>query len=721
MHIHQNTKLNFLYRCLLLAMLSLIASCGEKSQKIQEKEHAFTNALINETSPYLLQHAHNPVDWRPWSQEDLEEAKEKNKLVLVSIGYSSCHWCHVMEEETFENDSVAKLMNENFINIKVDREERPDVDQVYMTAVQLMKGDGGWPLNVITLPNGKPLYGGTYHTKNQWQKVLTEISRLYNEDPEKAAKYSDMVAQGIQEANLIIPANDFESLTKEVLAQSVDKWKSTWDTVWGGDVRREKFMLPVNLDFLLDYALLTNDDEVLRHVELTLDKMAMGGIYDHIGGGFFRYSTDPEWKVPHFEKMLYDNAQAISLYSKAFKVFKKETYKKVVLGTIEFLEKEMKNEDGGYFAALDADSDGEEGSYYVWTKDELQHILGTDFNRFTAYYNIERNKVWEEDKYVLHNLVDDNTFIKNQSISKAELETYQKGWKKKLLAARSKRNRPRTDDKIITSWNALLVNGYVDAYTAFQNTAYLERAEGIMQFIQSYSYKDTKLGHSYKKESKHIDAFLEDYTFLTKAALSLFSATTKVDYLDLGQKLTKTVEQNFNDEASGMFTYNGTDQLISNIIKTDDGVIPAPNSVMAHNLFQLGHINYEPKDTKKAKQMLSSMLPMLREDAYAYSNWSKLLSHVVYPYYEVAIVGNDAQRMLLELSNQNVPNILLVGSTTKSDIALFEDRFVQDATYVYVCQDNACKLPVKTINEALPLLGFNETSIYNPLKLNPLN
>ncbi len=721
MHIHRNTKLNFLCRCLFLAMLSSIVSCGENSQKIQQKEHAFTNALINETSPYLLQHAHNPVDWRPWSQEALEEAKEKNKLVLVSIGYSSCHWCHVMEEETFENDSVAKLMNENFINIKVDREERPDVDQVYMTAVQLMKGDGGWPLNVITLPNGKPLYGGTYHTKNQWQKVLTEISRLYNEDPEKAAKYSDMVAQGIQEANLIMPANDFELLTKAVLAQSVDKWKSTWDPVWGGDVRNEKFMLPVNLDFLLDYALLTNNDEVLKHVELTLDKMAMGGIYDHIGGGFFRYSTDPEWKIPHFEKMLYDNAQAVSLYSKAYKVFKKETYKNVVLGTIEFLEKEMKNEDGGYFAALDADSDGEEGSYYVWTKDELQHILGTDFNRFASYYNIEENKVWDEDKYVLHNLIDDNTFIKNQSISKSELERYRKDWKKKLLAARSKRNRPRTDDKIITSWNALLVNGYVDAYTAFQNTAYLERAEGIMQFIQSYSYKDNKLGHSYKKESKHIDAFLEDYTFLTKAALSLFSATTKVDYLDLGQKLTKTVEQNFNDDASGMFTYNGTDQLISIIIKTDDGVLPSPNSVMAHNLFKLGHINYEPRDTKKAKQMLSSMLPMLQEDAYAYSNWGKLLSHIVYPFYEVAIVGDDAQRMLLDLSNQNVPNILLAGSTRKSDIALFEDRYFNDATYVYVCQDNACKLPVKTIKEALPLLGFNEISIYNPLKLNPLN
>ncbi len=720
MNIHQNNKLNFYYSILLLTTLLSLVSCGDNSKNKEEKEYAFTNALINETSPYLLQHAHNPVDWRPWSQEALDEAKEKNKLVLVSIGYSSCHWCHVMEEETFENDSVAKLMNENFINIKVDREERPDVDQVYMTAVQLMTGDGGWPLNVITLPNGKPLYGGTYHTKNQWQKVLTEISRLYNEDPQKAAEYSDMVAQGIQEVNLIQPVDDFELLSKEALAQSVDKWKSSWDKEWGGDSRREKFMLPSNLNFLLDYALLTNDDAALKHVELTLDKMAMGGIYDHIGGGFFRYSTDSEWKVPHFEKMLYDNAQAVSLYSKAYKVFKKAAYKNVVLGTIAFLENEMKNKEGGYFAALDADSDGEEGSYYVWTKDELLRILGSDFSVFSSYYTVAANKIWEEDKYVLHSLMDDETFIKNQSISKIELEDFKDSWKKKLMAARAKRNRPRTDDKIITSWNALLINGYVDAYTAFQNKEYLKRAEGILDFIQSNGYQGNKLGHSYKKDSKHIDAFLEDYTYLTNAALSLFSTTTNAEYLQLAEELTETVKQNFNDEASGLFVYNSSDQLISNIIKTDDGVLPSPNSVMAHNLFQLGHINYEPNNTKKAKQMLSTILPMLQEDAYAYANWGKLLSHSVYPYYEVAIVGKDAEKMVLELSKHNIPNTLVVGSVSDSEIALFEDRYFSDATFIYVCQNNACKLPVKSIKEALPLLGFRGMNAIDLLELNPL-
>ena len=720
MNILPKKNLNrFLYITLFNALLMAL-SCKEESKQTADDNFAHTNALINETSPYLLQHAHNPVNWRPWGQEALEEAKEKNKLVLVSIGYSSCHWCHVMEEETFENDSIAKLMNENFINIKVDREERPDVDQVYMTAVQLMKGTGGWPLNVIALPNGKPLYGGTYHTKNQWQKVLTEISRLYRENPEKAAEYSDMVAQGIQEANLIMPSGDFELLDKEALTQSVEKWKSTWDTNWGGDTRDEKFMLPVNLDFLLDYALLTNDKEVLNHVERTLDKIALGGIYDHIGGGFYRYSTDPQWKVPHFEKMLYDNAQALSLYSKAFKVFKKEAYKDIVLGTIAFLEREMKAKDGGYFAALDADSEGEEGKYYVWTKEELEQVLGNDFELFSEYFNIEENRVWENNTYVLHRLIDDSAFLSENAISSADLKDSKNRWQQKLLAARSKRTRPRTDDKIITSWNALLISGYVDAYGAFGNPKFLKNAEELMKHIQANSYKGNQLGHSYKKGSKHIAAFLEDYTFLANAALGLYSISMNPEYLRLGQRLTETAEKKFNDEASGMYTYNQGNELISKLIKTDDGVIPSPNSVMANNLFQLGHIYYEPADITKSKEMLSAMVALLKEDAYAYANWGKLLSHVVYPYYEVAIVGNNAEKILLELGEKNVPNILLVGSTSRSDVALFEDRFFEDDTFIYVCQDNACKLPVKTVNEALELLRPNKAESLSPFGLNNL-
>lgn len=693
--------------------LLMITSCKESAATTSE-EHQYTNALINETSPYLLQHAHNPVDWRPWSQAALDEAKEKKKLVLVSIGYSPCHWCHVMEEETFANDSIAKIMNENFINIKVDREERPDVDQIYMTAVQLMQGSGGWPLNVITLPNGKPLYGGTYHTKEQWGQVLTEISKLYNEDPEKAQKYSDMVAEGIQEMNLIAPSTDFEILDKEVLTESLLNWKPNWDTVWGGEKSDEKFMLPVNLDFLMDYALLTDDSETLQQVELSLDKMAMGGIYDHIAGGFYRYSTDVEWKVPHFEKMLYDNAQAISLYAKAYKVFRKPAYKNIVLGTIAFLEREMKNPEGAFYAALDAQSEGKEGKFYVWTETELREILEKDFELFSTYYNIQKESVWEEDTYVLHTSVDDTKFSADHALTPAQMATLKATWQEKLLSARDKRIRPRTDDKILISWNALLINGYVDAYKAFGTAAYLDAAKDILKSLQSYGYTDGELGHSYKKDSKHIPAFLEDYSLLANASLNLYSLSLNPNFLKLAEELTKTAQDKFDDTASGMYTYNQGNELIAKIIKTDDGVIPSPNAIMAQNLLLLGHIHYDKEAMKKAKTMLSSMVAMVQETPYSYAKWNSLLLQTTYPFYEVAIVGQEAKPLLAAMSNVYVPNTLLVGSSVKSELALFEGRYTKEGTFIYVCRDHTCKLPVKTVNEALELLGGRRTASQIP-------
>ncbi len=707
---------------LLISTVLILNSCKEETKNSTEQQ-LYTNELINETSPYLLQHAHNPVDWRPWSQTALDEAKDKNKLVLVSIGYSSCHWCHVMEEETFSNDSIAKLMNENFINIKVDREERPDIDQIYMTALQLMQGNGGWPLNVIILPNGKPLYGGTYHTKEQWAQVLSEISKLYREDPEKAEKYSDMVAEGIQEMNLISPSTDVELLDTEVLTESLENWKPNWDTVWGGDKRQEKFMLPVNLDFLLDYALLADDSETLKHVELTLDKMAMGGIYDHVAGGFFRYSTDAEWKVPHFEKMLYDNAQALSLYAKAYKVFRKPEYKNIILGTIAFLEREMKNPEGAYYAALDAQSDGKEGKFYVWTEMELKEVLQEDFNLFSSYYTIQKESVWEDNNYVLHKSLNDDTFSIENSITIPTLEKLKATWHKKLRIARNKRMRPRTDDKVLISWNALLINGYVDAYTALGTTTYLETAKDILKSLQSKGYTDGELGHSYKKDSKHIPGFLEDYSLLANAALNLYSISLTTEFLELAEELTRTAQEKFNDPASGMYTYNQGKELIAKIIRTDDGVIPSPNAIMAQNQLLLGHIQYDKDAMKKAKTMLSSMIHLTKETPYSYAKWNSLLLQSTYPFYEVAIVGKEAKSLMEAMSNQYVPNTLLVGSNVDSDLALFEGRYSEDGTFIYVCRDNTCKLPVKTVNEAIELLGRkpNENSFKSLIGTELLN
>ncbi|MDO6810756.1 thioredoxin domain-containing protein [Zobellia galactanivorans] len=691
-------------RCLTgISMLALfmVVSCKENKTEQEVKVHKYTNALASETSPYLLQHAHNPVNWRAWSQEALDDAKKENKLVLVSIGYSSCHWCHVMEDETFENEEVAKIMNENFINIKVDREERPDVDQVYMTALQLISGSGGWPLNVITLPNGKPLYGGTYHTREQWMQVLTKISELYKNDPKKAEEYSDMVAAGIAEANLVEPAKGFESITKEALKTSVANWSPNWDLEEGGEKGVQKFMIPSNLSFLLDYAVLTGDDKAKRHVRNTLDKMALGGVYDQIGGGFYRYSTDAFWKVPHFEKMLYDNAQVLSLYSKAYTLFKDDAYKNVVWETIDFLDREMKDTNGGYHAALDADSEGEEGKFYVWKEEELKSVLGEGFELFFAYYNINKEAVWEDGKYVLHRKVDDAEFVKEHDIEQGKLNFIKSEWNKKLLAERNKRVFPRSDDKIITSWNALLVNGFVDAYKAFGQKRFLEKAESVFLFIRSNAYQNGKLVHTFKKGSKRKEGFIEDYAFMIDASLELYGLTLNTEYLDFAKELNAKAEAGFADEASGMYHYNEGNDLIARIIKTDDGVLPSPNAVMAHNLFRLGHLDYNTGYTEKAKRMLSAMVPALTESAPSYSKWNALLLNHTYPYFEIAVVGKDAEVLIKALNEIHLPNALVVGSKVESNAPLFKDRYVADGTFIYVCRNTTCKLPVKSVDEAL--------------------
>ena len=690
-------------RFLLLGLLCL-CSCKENKEAGQDIVHKYTNALAEETSPYLLQHAHNPVDWRPWSEQALEDAERQNKLVLVSIGYSSCHWCHVMEEETFEDEEVARMMNENFVNIKVDREERPDIDQIYMTALQLISGNGGWPLNVITLPNGKPLYGGTYHTKDQWTQVLNKINTLYRNDPGKAAEYSDMLTAGIAEANLVQVTDDKGQLTQETLKTIVNNWKPHWDIESGGDKGQQKFMIPINLEFLLDYAALTEDETAREHVRNSLDQMALGGIYDHLGGGFYRYSTDADWKIPHFEKMLYDNAQVLSLYSKAYKIFKDPKYKDVVFETIAFLDREMKNPAGGYYAALNADSEGEEGKFYVWKEEVLKTHLGSDFDRFASYYSISPESVWEEEKYVLHREVDDKAFIEQHNLKPDELTALKKTWRKKLMAARDERVRPTTDDKIITSWNALLITGFVDVFQTFGQPEHFEKAESILQFLRANSYRNGRVVHTYKLGSRQENGFIEDYAFLADAALALYGASLQEPYLKFAQQLTRSAHEKFSDDASGMYRYTDNDDLIAKIFKTDDGVLPSPNAVMAHNLFRLGHIEYDREHTEQAKRMLATMVPFMTESAPSYSKWNALLLKTAFPFYEIAVVGKNAKSLIAELGSHHLPNALVVGSLEESNLPLFEDRYFDDGTFIYVCRDATCKLPVDTVEKALKQL-----------------
>ena len=513
-----------------------------------------------------------------------------------------------------------------------------------------------------------------------------------------------MVTAGIADANLIEPVTAIGALNQDTVKTSLDNWKPNWDQELGGEKGTQKFMIPVNLEFLLDYAALSGDASAKAHVRTTLDRMALGGIYDHLGGGFYRYSTDAEWKVPHFEKMLYDNAQILSLYSKAYKIFKDEKYRAVVMETIAFLDREMKHPDGGYYAAMNADSEGEEGKFYVWKKEELESILGDDLELFASYYNITSESVWEEGKYILHRSEDDDVFISDNSMDRDALDSAKKNWRQKLMAARTQRVRPSTDDKIITSWNALLINGFVDVYATFGETAHLDKAKSIFGFLKAKSHRDGGLVHTYKEGSQQKEGFLEDYAFLADASLKLYSVTTDQQYLEFAQTLNREAKGRFYDDATGMYNYNDDSELIARIIKTDDGVLPSPNAVMAHNLYRLGHIEYDTEQTEKAKKMLSAMVPALTESPPSYSKWNSLLLHTAYPYYEIAVVGKNAKPLVRQLHQNHIPNTLVVGSVSESQLPLFEDRYFDDGTFIYVCKNTTCKLPVETVGKAMEQL-----------------
>lgn len=700
-----------------LVICSLLFSCKDKVQPTNEpsdsglsnsEKGAYTNELVNETSPYLLQHAQNPVNWKPWSEEAFKLAKDKNQLIVLSIGYSSCHWCHVMEEESFEDEQVAKLMNENFVSIKVDREERPDIDIIYQTALELVKGSGGWPLNVIMLPNGKPVYLGTYHDKTSWQSVLAKFSSEYITNPKQLENYAALLTNGIQDVYGSTTNQPNEAIHKNDIKSSVLRVSKQWDKKWGGTFGQQKFIMPSELNFLLEYSIIANDSEVSHHVKKTLDNIQRGGIHDHIGGGFFRYSTDSYWKFPHFEKMLYDNAQILSLYAKAYRVFKDPAYKQIIQSTLEFLKTDMKNDEGGYFSAIDADVNGKEGDYYNWSKEELKRVLGVDFILFSKFYAINDESLMEG-KYLPSNTASVLEFANANAIAIEELQDKISKWKRKLLRARSTRVQPKKDDKIITSWNALLVQAYVDAYIALGDEENLQMAKNTFNFLLQNNYKDKALVHTYKKGSKVKEVFLEDYAFMIQSALSLYKVTFDLTYLNIANELNRKVLADYSD-SSGLLTYSPTNELITKIIRTDDGVLPSANAIMAQNLSVLGHINYDTLLLKKSKEMVALVSNKFKEYPQNFGNWGVLMLNNSYPYFEVVVVGPNARSLINQLNDYYIPNMLLIGSTIESEMPLLKNRYVADETYVYVCQENTCKMPVQTVDEVL--LQFNQLPSY---------
>jgi len=664
----------------------------------ESENHQFTNELIKETSPYLLQHAHNPVNWKPWSNEAFKKASDENKLVVLSVGYSTCHWCHVMEEESFEDLEVAKLMNEKFVSIKVDREERPDLDMVYQTALQLVNGTGGWPMNAIIMPNGSPVFLGTYHEKENWKNILLKFSTEYEKNPDKMQEYATMLSEGVQEV-YDQPANQIaNAISPNKIENGISSWSSLWDNEWGGNQGEQKFILPTNLIMLLNYAVLEQDENAKNHVLKTLNSVVHGGIYDHVDGGFFRYSTDHMWKVPHFEKMLYDNAQLINLLSKAYKLTGNEEFKVAVEETFKFLHTEMRNEQGGYFSAMDADTDGEEGLYYIWKKDELQDLLQNDFELFAQYYGIVDGEVWENGNFVLNNKISKSEFLQTNTLNEEELNEKLGKWKKLLNQARQKRTKPKKDYKILTSWNALLIDGYLEAYKAFGDDNYLNEAISVFNYLTANNYTNGQLVHSYTKDSKQREVFLEDFAFLAKSAFSLFEVTMETKYLDFSKELMQNAEQKYKSN-SVLYYYNIANDLVPSIINTSDGVVPSANAIMAQNFLKIGHLEYNTDYLQKAETMGALVTSDFENHAVSYGAWGSLLLQQAYPYYEIVIVGENAEQLLSQMSKTYIANTILVGSKSESEISLFKDRYIDEDTFIYVCQNNTCKLPVKTIDE----------------------
>lgn len=695
------------------ALLFLIILMNCKGQNTEDKpQHKYTNALVNETSPYLLQHAHNPVDWHAWNEATLEKAKSENKLMLISVGYSSCHWCHVMEHESFEDSLVAEVMNKNFINIKVDREERPDVDQVYLNAVQLMKGSAGWPLNVVTLPDGRPIWGDTYLPKEQWTSVLEQISKLYNEEPNKLIQQAENVQNGINSISVVEVNNNAPVFEKQFIANALDNWSKQFDNKFGGTNREPKFMMPNNYHFLLRYAYQTNNDQLLNYVNLTLEKIAYGGVYDHVGGGFSRYSTDGKWHVPHFEKMLYDNAQLVSLYSDAYLLTKNKLYKEVVEETLGFIENEMTTSEGAFYASFDADSDNsegelEEGAFYVWQKEELKALLKDDYNLFSEYYNVNNYGLWEKSNYVLIRKDDDNSILKKHEISQDILDEKKTNWKSILKDTRNKRPKPRMDDKALTSWNGLMLKGYVDAYRVFKNEAYLKAAESNANFIVSKVLReDGGLNHTYKEGESKINGYLEDYATVIDAFIALYEVTLNDKWLNTARDLANYTFEHFYDEKSNLFFYTSNEDatLVSRNIVYHDNVIPASNSIMAKNLFKLQHYFDNKTFEKTAITMLNNVKPEMLEYPTAYSNWFDLMLNYTNPFYEVAIAGTEAKEKVSEVNEYYIPNKLIAGSASDSNMPLLENRFNPEKTLIYVCVNKACKLPVAEVDKAVKLL-----------------
>jgi uncharacterized protein len=663
------------------------------------------NRLQHATSPYLLQHAYNPVDWFEWSNEALTKAKQDDKPILVSIGYASCHWCHVMERECFENEDIAQIMNEFFVCIKVDREERPDIDHLYMDAVQAMGQHGGWPLNVFLTPDQKPFYGGTYFPPQNWVQVLMGIHQSYQTRKEEVTASADDLATHLAKQSI----SQFKKRSTDEFTSALNtmfqQLESKLDHTWGGLDKAPKFIMPSIWLWLLRYHHISKSQSALEHTLFTLRKIAQGGIYDQVGGGFSRYSVDAQWFAPHFEKMLYDNAQLLTLYSEAYSISKDVFFKEVVYNTFAWLTREMTHPDGGFFSALDADSEGIEGKYYCWTYPELQQVLDTnELSIAIAYFEATEKGNWEHGLNILKQHPHPNVLARQFSQSEHDFGTTITIIKQKLLAAREHRIKPGLDDKILTGWNAMMIVGLTDAYHAFGDDRFLTAALKNAKFIRQKLMDGTTLFRSYKDRRSNIEGFLEDYAYVIQAWIKLYQATFDEQWIYNAAATAEYVLANFYDAEEGSFYYSGAqaEKLIARKKEILDNVIPASNSIMAQNLYHMGILLDKEEWKNLATQMVTELSGLIIHEPHYMSNWGIVLTELHNGLAEVAITGKDCLSLKNEFKNHYQPFTLLMGTSSTGTLPLLADKVtLADTSLIYVCYDSTCKLPASRVEEAL--------------------
>jgi len=676
------------------------------------------NALINESSPYLLQHAHNPVNWYPWGEEALQKAVDEDKPILVSIGYAACHWCHVMERESFEDEATAALMNEHFINIKIDREERPDLDHIYMDAVQAMAGSGGWPLNAFLTPDKKPFYGGTYFppkavmNRPSWKEVLTAVAEAFKNQRTDIEEQASGLTQHLLQANSFginanpqaIDIGQIDAACENLLRQA--------DKQWGGFGAAPKFPQTFSIQFLLRYYTFEKERnpqlaaDALKQALVSLDKMIEGGIYDQIGGGFARYSTDPEWLAPHFEKMLYDNALLVTALSEAYAITQNEYYQRTIDHTLKFAERELLDKSNGFYAALDADSEGEEGKYYVWRLEEIQELLGVDAAVYCDYYNISASGNWEH-KNILRVLEPLPVFAANRQYKIEDLQLLLDRCNTKLLTAREQRVKPALDDKIILGWNALMNTAYSKAYAATGNKEYRQKAIDNMDFLLSaFQTTEGNWQHVWKNGIAKYPAFLDDYAYLIQALLQLHKISANTDYLVRAKELCEKVIADFS-EPEGYFYYTPEQQTDIIVRKKEvyDGATPSGNSVMAQNLLELGLL-FDRKDwQERSYQITKGLSSVAVKYPTSFGVWLASLYQQLAGTKEIVLIGNF-ERSLSELLAQPLfHSVMMAAHQPDESFPLLKDKTADQELALFLCENYACQRPVFSVNDLLKQLN----------------